>query len=163
MIHNTKGQACQIWEFLNVSTLVVCMLVTQLCVTLCNPMDSSPPGSSAHGIIQARILEWVAIFYSRGSSRPRDRTRVFCNSCIARQILYHWCYPGSLLHQVSRYKLGLSQANGSTMVIGAQRYGWQTSQTLQKVSRRIPFWSFSIFISLANLFLFSFIPASIHV
>ena len=48
------------------------MLVTQLCLTLCNPMDYSRPGSSVHGIIQARILEWVAIPFSRGSSQPRD-------------------------------------------------------------------------------------------
>ena len=48
----------------------------QLCVTLCNPMDCSPPGSSVHGILQARILEWVAMPFSRGSSWPRDRTHV---------------------------------------------------------------------------------------
>ena len=50
--------------------------VAQSCPTLCNPMDCSPPGSSIHGILQARILEWVAISSSRGSSRPRDRTQV---------------------------------------------------------------------------------------
>ena len=50
--------------------------VTQSCPTLCNPVDCSPPGSSIHGIFQARILEWVAISFSRGSSRPRDRTEV---------------------------------------------------------------------------------------
>ena len=44
----------------------------QLCLTLCNPVDRSPPGSSVHGILQARILEWVAISYSRGSSQPRS-------------------------------------------------------------------------------------------
>ena len=44
------------------------MLVTQSCLTLCDPMDYSPPGSSVHGILQARILEWVAIPFSRGSS-----------------------------------------------------------------------------------------------
>ena len=55
----------------------------------CNPMGCSPPGSSVHGIFQARILEWVAILYSRGSSQPRDWTRVSCISCIGRQILYH--------------------------------------------------------------------------
>ena len=44
----------------------------QLCLTLYDPMDGSPPGSSIHGILQARILEWVAISSSRGSSRPRD-------------------------------------------------------------------------------------------
>ena len=48
------------------------MLVTQLCPTLCDPMDYSPPGSSVHGTFQARILEWVAIPFSKGSSRPRD-------------------------------------------------------------------------------------------
>ena len=52
--------------------------VAQLCLTLCNPMDCSPPGSSVHGILQARILEWVAIFFSRGSSQPRDQTFIFC-------------------------------------------------------------------------------------
>ena len=44
--------------------------------TLCDPMDCSPPGSSVHGIFQARMLEWVAISYSRGSSSFRDLTRV---------------------------------------------------------------------------------------
>ena len=48
----------------------------QSCPTLCDPMDSSSPGSSAHGILQARILEWVTISFSRGSSQPRDWTRV---------------------------------------------------------------------------------------
>ena len=42
----------------------------------CDPMDCSPPGSSAHGILQARLLEWVAISFSRGSSQPGDRTQV---------------------------------------------------------------------------------------
>ena len=50
--------------------------VAQSCPTLCDPVDCSLPGSSVHGILQARILEWVAISFSRGSSRPRDRTRV---------------------------------------------------------------------------------------
>ena len=50
--------------------------VSQSCLTLCNPMDCSPPGSSVHGIFQARILERVAISFSRGSSQPRDRTQV---------------------------------------------------------------------------------------
>ena len=50
--------------------------VAQLCLTLCDPIDCSPPWSSVHGIFQARILEWVAISFSRGTSRPRDQTRV---------------------------------------------------------------------------------------
>ena len=52
--------------------------VAQSCLTLCNPMDCSLPGSSIHGIFQARILEWVAISFSRRSSWPRDWTRVSC-------------------------------------------------------------------------------------
>ena len=63
--------------------------VAQLCLTLCKPMNCSPPGSSAHGIFQARILEQVAISYSRGSFQPRDQTHVSCVSCIGRWILYH--------------------------------------------------------------------------
>ena len=54
---------------------VLC-LVAELCLTLCNSMDCSPPGSSVHGILQARILEWVAMLSSRGSSQPMDRTQV---------------------------------------------------------------------------------------
>ena len=50
--------------------------VTQLCPTLCDPIDCSLPGSSIHGIFQARVPEWVAISFSRGSSQPRDRTQV---------------------------------------------------------------------------------------
>ena len=53
-------------------------LVTQSCLTLCNPMDCIPPVSSVHGILQAKILEWVAMLSSRGSSQPRDQTQVFC-------------------------------------------------------------------------------------
>ena len=48
----------------------------QSCLTLCDPMDCSLQGSSVHGIFQARVLEWIAISFSRGSSQPRDRTRV---------------------------------------------------------------------------------------
>ena len=68
--------------------LCVCSVV-QSCPTLYHPMGFSLPGSSVHEIVQARILEWVAISYSRGSSQPKDRTRVFCNSCFGRQFLYH--------------------------------------------------------------------------
>ena len=55
-------------------------------VQLCDPMNCSPPGSSVHGTFQARVLEWVVISSSRGSSWPRDWT---CVSCSTRQILYH--------------------------------------------------------------------------
>ena len=60
----------------------------QLCLTLCNPMDCCPPGSSVQGISQARILEWDAISSSRGSPWPRDRTHVTYASCIGRWIFF---------------------------------------------------------------------------
>ena len=65
---------------------VLC-LVTQLCPTLCDAMNCSPPGSSVHGILQARILELVVIPFSRGSSWPRDQTWV---SCIAGRFFTVW-------------------------------------------------------------------------
>ena len=72
----------------NVACLGSIKLVVQSCPTLCNPKDYSPPGSSIHGIFQARILEWVAVFFSRGSSQPRGQTQVSYVSCIGRRILY---------------------------------------------------------------------------
>ena len=70
----------QVWNKVKV-------LVSQLCPTLCNPMEFSPPGSSVHGILQVRILEWVAIPFSRGPSWPRDQTQV---SCIAGRFFMVW-------------------------------------------------------------------------
>ena len=61
-----------------------CCFSPQLCLTLCSPLDCRLPGSSAHGVLQARILEWVATFFSRGTSQARDRTHV---SCIGRRFL----------------------------------------------------------------------------
>ena len=58
-------------------------------------MDRSPASSSVHGILQARIPEWVAISFSRGSSLPRDQTHISYVSCIGRWVLYHWCHLGS--------------------------------------------------------------------
>ena len=63
------------------------VLISQSCPTLCDPMDSRPPESSVHGILQARILEWVSIPFSRGSSQPRDQTWV---SCIAGRFFMVW-------------------------------------------------------------------------
>ena len=59
--------------------LILLLLIdTQSCPTVCDPVDCSPPGSSVHGILQARMLEWVAVPFCRGSSRPRDWTRACC-------------------------------------------------------------------------------------
>ena len=71
----------------------VCVCVSQSCPTLwTRPMDCSPPGSSIHGILQARIREWVAIPLSRGSSRPEDGVRV---SCITGGFFYRLSHQGN--------------------------------------------------------------------
>ena len=63
------------------------LIVTKLRLTLLQPMGCSPPGSSVHGIFQEQTMEWVAIFFSRGSSKPRDWT---CIPDIGSEMLYHW-------------------------------------------------------------------------
>ena len=67
--------------------LKVKLLVAQWFPTLCDLMDRSLPGSSVHGILQARIREWVAMPSSKGYSQPSDRTQVSCISCISKQVL----------------------------------------------------------------------------
>ena len=91
--------------------------VTQSCPTLCDPMNCSLPSSLVHGIFQARVLEWVAMSVSRGSSRPRNRTRVSCNVgrrftvqvtccslivpvCLKLPCCFQFCYSSIWLHLV---------------------------------------------------------------
>ena len=85
---------------LPVSTLgcVYLCSVTQSCLTLCNPVGCSPPGSSVHGISQGRILEWVAISSSRRSSQPRDWTQVFLH---CGRVFYYLSHQGSPLPLVT--------------------------------------------------------------
>ena len=83
------------WSFASISIFQCCYLVTKSCLTLCDPMDCSPSGSSVHGILPGRILEWVAISSSRGSFWPRDQTSVSCISCVGRLVLYHQHHLGS--------------------------------------------------------------------
>ena len=83
---------------------------TQSCPTLCDPMDCSPPDSSVHGIFQARILEWVAISFSRGSSQAKDRSRVSriegrCFTVWATRLIPNLCICG-IYKYTSRYILG---------------------------------------------------------
>ena len=79
-----------IWLFPFLGILCMLAKLLQSYPTRCDPMDSSPPGSSVHGILQARILEWVATSFSMVSSQPRDQNQVSCFSCIGRWVLYHW-------------------------------------------------------------------------
>ena len=77
------------------------MKVAQWYPTLCDPMDCSLSGSSVHGILQARILEWVAIPFSKGSSWPKDQTQV---SCIAGRLFTIWTTRKALVFRLKTYK-----------------------------------------------------------
>ena len=77
--------------------------VTQSCLTLCNPMNCRVTGFSVHGILQARIMEWIAIPFFRGSSQPRDRTLV---SCITGRFFTIWATK----QNISRVLNGIFQA-----------------------------------------------------
>ena len=95
------------WDVIAVMILniyLVVVVVAQSCLTLGDPMDCSPSGSSVHGIFQARILEWGAISYSRESSLSRDQTHISCISCIGRQIFYHCATWEAPLNVVNIYE-----------------------------------------------------------
>ena len=93
--HWTAGELP--WVVIKIaSSVFMCVCVhAQSCLTLYDPMDCSPPDSSVHGIFQARMLEYIAISSSRGSSWLRDRTLISCISCIGRSLLYQLRHLGS--------------------------------------------------------------------
>ena len=88
-------------------------MVVVVSLTLCDPVDCSPPGSSVHGILQARMLERVAMPSSRGSSQPRVRTHV---SCIGRQLL-PLAPPGKTLSQLG-FQVAVSEGLPSAFKSG---------------------------------------------
>ena len=102
---------------LSYSTRARMCSITQSCPTLFDSMDCSPSGSSVYGISQARILEWVAISSSRGSSRPRDQTCISCVSCIGRQVLYHRGTWESLLPEQGSAKRAFKPVRHSVKII----------------------------------------------
>ena len=79
-----------LWLIFHCIYVPVFCVCAQSCLTPCNPVNCTPPGSSVHEIFQARILEWVPISYSRGSSWPRDWTHTSCVSSIAGRVFYQW-------------------------------------------------------------------------
>ena len=85
-----------------------CRSVSQSCLTLCDPMNCCPPGSSVHGILQARILEWVAISFSRRSSQSRDQTLV---SCIAGRFFTIWATREALFSATDAFFFDISSAS----------------------------------------------------
>ena len=98
------------------------VLVSQSCLTVCDLMDCSPPGSSVHGILQAKILEWGAIPFSRGSSWPRDRT---CVSCIAGRFFTIWANRWAVKQQIPPF--WVSQNSGACRKVGIiwSKYFWK--------------------------------------
>ena len=84
----------KLWYIYIMQLFCCCFLVTQLYPTLCDRMNCRPPGFPIHGIFQARILEWVALSFSRGSSLLRDQ---ICTAYLGRQILYCWATRHSVI------------------------------------------------------------------
>ena len=89
----TKEKTFQVKDMCVCVCVCVCMLIARFCPILCDPVDCSPPGPSVHEILQARILEKVAISSSRGFSPPRDQTQV---SCIAGRFFTVWATRAAL-------------------------------------------------------------------
>jgi len=76
VLYRNRINRIDIYLYIVTNTDVLCCALS--CPTLCDPMDNNPPGSSVHGLFQVKILEWVAIPFSRGFSQLRDWTQVFC-------------------------------------------------------------------------------------
>jgi len=93
----------------------VCVLVTQSCLILYDPMDCSSPGFSVHGILQARILEWVAVLFSRGLLQPRDRTQV---SCIAGRFFTIWASREALYAEYIMQNAVLDESQAGIKIVG---------------------------------------------
>ena len=107
--------------------VAIFILVTQSCLTLWNPKDCSPPDSFVHGFLPARVLEWVAIPFSRGSFQPRDRTQF----CISGQILYHLTpNPGFLP----------GESQGQRSLMGCRLWGHTESDTTKVTQKQQAFY-----------------------
>ena len=90
------------------SVFMCCTELLQSCPALCDPIDCSLPGSSVHGILQAKILEWVAVPFSRGSSAPRDEIGVSYISCVGCWLFFlPFAPPGKLTEFITAAFLNL--------------------------------------------------------
>ena len=128
--------------------MYVKVLVAQSCLILCNPMDCSPPGSSVHGTLQVRVLEWVAISFSRGSCQPRDRTWVPCIAgrfftvWVTRKLVHTLGNMSAYVYQSEKamaphsstlaWKIPWTEEPGGLQSMGSLRvgHGWTTSLSL---------------------------------
>ena len=114
-----------------------CCLVATSCLTLCNPTDCSLPGSSVHGISQARILEWGVISFSWGSSQPRDGTYI---SCIGRGFFTteplgkpHMC-----THTHTHTHTHTTTSKAQILLYGGLNETWMSQSSKYKVSTNKP-------------------------
>ena len=114
-------------------------LVARSCPILRNAMDCSLPGSYVHGIFQERILEWVAISFSRGSFHLRDQTHI---SCIGRQVLYYWTTWDAPLALLPGH---ISKTQLSLWSIMSQ-FPWQTS-----IGSPLPYLNAAVFLHCLDL------------
>ena len=108
----------------------VCAKSLQSCLTLCDPMDCSLPGSSVLGLPQARILEWVAMPSSWGSSQPGEQTCVYV-SCIGGQFLHHWRHLLVVLRRLPAAPGALVQ---TSLVVASRRLAVLSARVLRLIS-----------------------------
>ena len=126
--------------------------VAQLCRTIWYPVEYSPPGSSVHGIFQARILEWIAIFFSRGSSQPRDQTLISLGARVPLKYHQTCFWNGDDLHFYCIYKIMLLLFSRQVMSNSLQPPWTVARQTpLSMGFPRQEYWSGLPFSSLGDL------------
>ena len=113
---------CILHSYMHTAYLHMCCAtkLSQLCPALCDPINCSPPGSFVHGILQATVLEQIAVPFSMESSQPRDQTLgiIFHVSCIGRRVLYHQCHLGyihNLQKKNKQFKTKLKKWNSSEL------------------------------------------------
>ena len=138
---------------INFSNLNSLCMRAQLCLTLCDPMNCSPPGSSVREIFPARILEWFAISSSRGSSQPGDQTRVFC---IGRWILYHWATweAQNTCYMFYVWNIYLKYFSNDILQLGTKQIIIETRKTVKTVPLMLylKYWR-QLFLQIAILYL----------
>ena len=121
----------RVWCVCSVAQSWCVCSVAQSCLTLCDLMGCSPPGSSVYEILQASILEWVAISSSKKSSQPKDWTGVSCISCICKRILCHWATIGS----PTRTNLSVKEDSIGSQKFRGIRLQAEWTQRFKEVSR----------------------------
>ena len=135
------GRCFTVWATREVYILIISLSLFSLSVVSdsCNPMDFSPPGSSVHGILQARILEWVAISFSRGSSQTRNQTWV---SCMAGKFFTVWAMSeSSIFWHISLYNiLKITFINITTSIIKKFFRYWEIVKLIVANTSFSKFW-----------------------